>query len=78
MSRVPATLKSMSPRASSAPMMSVRVTKPPSWAIRPMATPATAAVIGTPASMSDRLDPHTEAMELDPLEESTSETSRKA
>ena len=43
-----------------------------------MATPATGAEMGTPASMRDRLDPQTEAIEVDPLEESTSDTRRKA
>ena len=38
--------------------------------------PATGALIGTPASMSDRLDPHTEPIEVEPLEDSTSETVR--
>ena len=75
-SAVPATLKSMSPKASSAPRMSVRVTKRPPSPTRPMATPATGALIGTPASMSDRVEPHTEAIELDPLEAITSDTVR--
>ena len=39
-----------------------------------MATPATGALMGTPASISDRVDPHTEAIELDPLDAITSET----
>ena len=41
-----------------------------------MATPATGALIGTPASISDSVEPHTEAIELDPLDASTSETVR--
>ena len=38
--------------------------------------PATGALIGTPAAMSDRLEPHTDAIDVDPLEASTSETRR--
>ena len=58
-SRVPATLKSMSPSASSAPRMSVSVTNLPSSAIMPIAMPATGALIGTPASISDSVEPQT-------------------
>ena len=43
---------------------------------RPIATPATGALIGTPASISDRLVPHTLAMELEPLDSRISETTR--
>ena len=39
--------------------------------------PATGALSGTPAAMSERLDPQTEAMEVEPLEASTSETTRR-
>ena len=38
--------------------------------------PATGALIGTPAAMSERLDPQTDAMEVEPFEASTSETTR--
>src|SRR5215211_7915796 len=62
-SRVPATLKSMSPKASSAPRMSVRVTYSPPSEMRPMAMPPTGALMGTPASISDRVEAHTEAIE---------------
>ena len=75
-SAVPATLKSMSPNASSAPRMSVRVTYSPSRYTSPIAIPATAALIGTPASIIERLDEHTEAIEVEPLDDSTSETRR--
>ena len=44
--------------------------------MRPMATPATGAFSGTPASISERLVPHTEAMELEPLDSVISETTR--
>ena len=40
--------------------------------IRPMATPATGALMGTPASISARVLPQTLACEVEPLEESTS------
>ncbi len=43
---------------------------------RPMATPATGALMGTPASISDRVLPQTLAMEVLPLLDSTSETRR--
>jgi len=44
--------------------------------ISPMATPATGAVMGTPASISERVLPQTEAIELEPLDSKTSETKR--
>ena len=57
----PATLKSMSPKASSLPRMSVRTTKDPSGSrIRPIATPATIRSIGTPASSIDKQPPERE------------------
>ena len=77
-SRVPATLKSMSPSASSAPRMSVSVTNVSPSAIMPIAMPATGALIGTPASISDSVDPQTEAIDVDPFDDSTSLTSRRA
>ena len=42
----------------------------------PMATPPTAAVIGTPASMSESDEPHDEPIEDEPFDPSTSETMR--
>ena len=75
-SAVPATLKSMSPNASSAPRMSVSVVYWPSAYTSPIAMPATGALIGTPASISDRLDAQTDAIEVEPLELRTSDTSR--
>jgi hypothetical protein len=45
--------------------------------IRPIATPATCAFIGTPASISARQPPHTEAIELEePLDSVISDTTR--
>ena len=38
--------------------------------------PATGALIGTPASISDRVEPQTEPIEVEPLDDSTSETVR--
>jgi hypothetical protein len=38
--------------------------------------PATGALIGVPESMSDMLEPHTEAIDVEPFDESTSETTR--
>ena len=39
--------------------------------------PATGALIGTPAAIIDRVEPQTEAIEVEPLEASTSETRRR-
>src|SRR5207248_1573182 len=75
-SRVPATLKSMSPRWSSVPRMSVSTaTRAPSL-ISPMATPAHDAFTGTPASNRASEPPHTVAMEDEPLDSRMSETMR--
>ncbi len=40
-----------------------------------MAMPETGALRGTPASIKERVEPQTEAMEVDPLEDIISETS---
>ena len=81
-SRVPATLKSMSPKASSAPRMSVRaaycVSPSTSSETRPIAMPATGARSGTPALSSDSVDAQTEPIDVEPLEPSASETWRIA
>ena len=79
---VPASLKSMSPKWSSSPRMSVMVTHfsiEPSAAlavIRPQEMPATGAMIGTPASIRDRQPPQIEAIEVEPLEAMISATTR--
>jgi len=73
---VPATLKSMSPSMSSMPMMSLSTTCRSPSLMRPMAIPETGALMGTPASIRARVEPHTEAMEVEPLEERTSDTRR--
>ena len=43
-----------------------------------MATPETGLLIGTPASMSDSVLPHTLPIDVLPLEPSASETTRNA
>ena len=76
-SRVPVTLKSMSPNASSLPRMSVRTVNVPSPSdMRPIAAPATGAVIGTPASMSASVEPQVDAIEVEPLDVTHSDTRR--
>src|ERR687889_2805663 len=42
----------------------------------PMATPATGRLSGTPASISDSEEPHTEAIDDDPLDSRMSDTTR--
>ena len=74
--RVPATLKSISPSASSSPRISVRTATSSPSLMSPMATPAHAPRIGTPASMSPKEEPHTVAMDEEPLDSSTSDTIR--
>ncbi len=41
-----------------------------------MATPATGAFSGTPASISDSEEPHTEAIDEEPLDSRMSDTTR--
>ncbi len=38
--------------------------------------PATGALSGTPASIIDSVDPHTEPIDVDPFDDRTSETTR--
>ena len=52
------------------------VTNRPASAISPMAIPATGALIGTPASISDSVEAHTLAIEVEPFDSRTSETRR--
>ena len=73
---VPATLKSMSPKKSSSPWISTIVMKRSPSVIRPQEIPATGALIGTPAAISDSVEPQTDACEVEPLEDSTSDTRR--
>src|ERR671915_1017183 len=44
--------------------------------MRPIATPATGAFKGTPASISDSEEPHTEAIEDEPFDSRMSDTTR--
>ena len=75
---VPVTLKSMSPIESSLPRMSVSTTKLPvsPSSTRPIAAPATGALIGTPASIRASVEPQVDAIEVEPLPATTSETRR--
>ncbi|RAO05342.1 hypothetical protein GUI43_04953 [Micromonospora noduli] len=81
-SGVPATLKSMSPNASSAPRMSVSVTywvlPSTSSEMSPIAMPATGAFSGTPAESRPSVEAQTEPIEVEPLEPSASDTCRMA
>src|SRR3990172_6798634 len=65
--RVPATLKSISPRWSSSPMISVSTAYLSPSTTRPMATPPTADLTGTPAAMRAKVAPPTEAIHEEPL-----------
>ncbi len=56
--------------------MSVRVTNVSPSAIIPIAIPATGALIGTPASISDSVEAHTLAIEVEPFDPRMSDTSR--
>ena len=75
--RLPQTLKSMSPKWSSAPMMSVRISsRPVSSVTSPQEIPTTGEVIGTPASISARVAPQTDAMDVEPFDAMISDTQR--
>jgi hypothetical protein len=54
--------------------MSLRMATLSPSLISPIATPAQAAFMGTPASMSDSEPPHTVAMEEEPLDSRISDT----
>ena len=59
------------------PWMSVKTRNLPcSPVTRPMATPATGRLMGTPASINDMLDPQTEPIDDEPLDDNTSDTRR--
>ena len=75
-SSVPATFRSMSPRKSSSPRMSVRMAYSSPSLIRPTPEAVTADLMGIPASMRAREQPQTEAIDVDPFEDSMSETRR--
>jgi hypothetical protein len=46
--------------------------------MRPIAIPDTGALMGTPASISDKLDAQTDAIEVEPFDDRTSLTKRIA
>ena len=75
-SSVPATLKSISPKWSSSPRMSVRTANLSPSFTKPIAIPATGALIGTPASINAKEAPQTEAIEDEPLDSVISDTTR--
>ena len=74
--RLPATLKSISPKWSSSPKISERTTKFSPSFTRPIAIPATDSLIGTPASISAKEAPQTDAIEDEPLDSVISDTTR--
>ena len=51
---------------------------PSSPVISPQEIPATGALIGTPAAMSAKVEPQIEPCEVEPFDESTSDTTRIA
>ena len=80
---VPATLKSMSPRKSSCPGCPIRLRSCLNRLLQlfqsaPSQFPIPGALSGTPASISERVLPHTEACDVLPFEDNTSETTRIA
>jgi hypothetical protein len=77
-STVPETLKSMSPKKSSSPRMSVTKTSLPPFSSvkRPTEMPAQVLTMGTPASMRARQPPQTEAIDDEPLDSVMSLTRR--
>ena len=58
------------------PWISVRIVYLSPSLTRPMATPETGRLMGTPAFISESVLPQTEPMELEPLDSRTSETRR--
>ena len=72
---VPATLKSISPRWSSSPWISVSTVNVSPSFISPIAIPATVDFIGTPAAINASDPPQIVACDEDPLDSVISETS---
>src|SRR5919108_2994981 len=56
--------------------MSVRIVYLLPWVTRPMAMPPIISLIGTPASMSARVEPQVEAIDDEPFDSSVSDTTR--
>ena len=75
---VPVVLKSISPKWSSSPRMSLKIAylSSPGFLIRPIAIPDTGLLIGTPASIRASVPPHTLAIEEEPLDSRISLTRR--
>ena len=73
---VPATLKSISPRWSSSPSISVNTANLLPSLISPIAIPATCVLTGTPASINAREPPQTDAIDEEPLDSMISDTRR--
>ncbi len=75
---VPVTLKSMSPKKSSRPWISVSSTKSSSVSpvTRPQEMPATIFLMGTPAAIRDMQEAQVDAMEVEPLDSKVSDTVR--
>ena len=75
---VPVTLKSISPKKSSRPWISVSTRKSSSVSpvTSPHEIPATIALIGTPAAISDIHDAHVEAIDVEPFDSNVSDTAR--
>ena len=69
-SRVPVVLKSISPKWSSSPRMSLSTAyfSSPGFLISPIAIPLTGFFIGTPASMRARVPAHTVAIDDEPFD----------
>ena len=77
-SRVPVTLKSISPKWSSSPRISDNTAyfSSPAFLINPIAIPETGFFIGTPASINAKVPAHTVAIEDEPFDSRISETTR--
>ena len=60
------------------PWMSERMTTSSPSLMRPMAMPDTGALMGTPASMRASVEPQVEAMDDEPFDSRTSDTTRMA
>ena len=73
---VPATLKSISPRWSSSPIISVRIANLSPSLIKPIAIPATGAFTGIPASIIAKLAPQVVAIDDEPFDSVISDTTR--
>ena len=72
-SRVPVVLKSISPKWSSSPRISLSTAyfSSPGFLINPIAIPDTGFLIGTPASIKASVPEHTVAIEEEPLDSNT-------